>query len=73
MTTATVKTRKSGTRPRGSWLRTNARAAVLALKALRQTRLGWLLPLMIILFLFALLSFLLGAAGPLAPFVYPLL
>jgi hypothetical protein len=41
--------------------------------ALRQTGLGWLAPLVVVLFLLALVLALAGSTGALAPFVYPLI
>jgi hypothetical protein len=73
MKAATLKTVHPGARPRGSWFRITASSAVSALKAFRKTRMGWLLPLMVVLFAFALILAVLGSVGPLAPFVYPLL
>ncbi len=41
--------------------------------ALRERRLLWLLPLVAVLLLIAVLLAVLASAGPLAPFLYPLL
>jgi hypothetical protein len=52
--------------------RAYVRSTVLLLRALMGSGTWWLLPLTAALILTALIFALLGAAGPLAPFVYPL-
>lgn len=68
-----MKTARLGSRPRGSWFLVTASSAWRSLRAFQQTRMAWLTPLLIVLFVFALILAVLGSAGPLAPFVYPLL
>jgi hypothetical protein len=38
-----------------------------------KTKLGWLLPIVLVLLLLTTVMAIVSAAGPLAPFVYPLL
>ena len=45
----------------------------LTLQAFCDLRLVWLLPLVAVLFLISTILAVIGAAGPLAPFVYPLI
>jgi predicted RND superfamily exporter protein len=63
---------KKNVRPRAAWLTTNVSSIASVFKAIIQLKMGWLMPLVVILFLVALTLALLSAAGPLAPFVYPL-
>ena len=64
--------RKFKNRPRGSWFFAHLSTASSTLEAFFQMRLGWLVPLVVLLFLITLLLVGLNASGPLAPFVYPL-
>ncbi len=64
--------KKPGSRPFGSFVTVPLSAAKLTLGALIRARMGWLLPLVIALFLTALVLGLISGLGPLAPFVYPL-
>jgi Family of unknown function (DUF5989) len=41
-------------------------------RAFLQVRMGWMLPMVVVLFVLALVLALLASAGALAPFVYPL-
>lgn len=43
------------------------------LRAFLVVDMGWLVPLIIVLFLIALILAVLGSSGALAPFVYPLI
>ena len=59
-------------RPRGAWFIATFGSVLALLDAIVRLRVGWLLPLILVLFLVGLIFALLNAAGPLAPFVYPL-
>ena len=65
--------RVQGARPRGSWLWVGLSTTALVVKAFPRVRMGWLVPLVLLLLVLAAALALLGAAGPLAPFIYPLL
>lgn len=56
--------------PRVGWLK---RLLSDVLFIVARDRKWWLVPLLIVLFLLASLFFLAAGAGPLAPFIYPLL
>ncbi len=60
-------------RPRFSALVSMARTSRLLLHELRERDLGWLVPLVGLLLVLGVLLTLLAAAGPIAPFLYPLL
>jgi hypothetical protein len=64
---------RKGDRPWGSWFLLHYAAIRDTLEAFFHMRLGWLLPMVILLFLIGFVLAILGSAGPLAPFVYPLL
>lgn len=48
-------------------------SAWLVISSLMRMRLGWLIPLALVLLILSSLLALLASIGPLAPFVYPLL
>jgi hypothetical protein len=50
----------------------HARSVLLLVRAVMRSGVWWLLPLIVALVLTAFIFSLLGAAGPLDPFVYPL-
>jgi hypothetical protein len=61
-----------GARPRSAFVTSVWSSTVLLLKALFRTRLGALLPLVLVLLLLSLLIALTGIIAPIAPFIYPL-
>ena len=61
-----------GARPRGAFVISVWSSTVLLVRALFRTRLGALLPLVIVLLLLSLLIALTGIIAPVAPFIYPL-
>lgn len=67
-----MREKTMGARPRGAALGVAASTSVQIIKALFHTRLGILLPLVIILLLLALLLALTSMVAPIAPFIYPL-
>ncbi len=62
-----------GSRPRFAGLITARRGVARLFRDLRERRLLWLVPLVLVLLLLAVLLAILASAGPLAPFLYPLL
>lgn len=60
-------------RPRGAGIAIALRSLSRVVSAMFRERVGWLLPLFIGLAVVALLISIISAAGPLAPFIYPLL
>jgi len=62
----------SGYRPKGAVLSIAFSSAFMVIKALFNTRLGWLLPMVLVLLLLALVLGILSLVSPIAPFIYPL-
>ena len=62
----------AGCRPRGAVITIALSSSLLVIKALFQTRVGWTLPLVLVLLLLAVILATLTLVAPIAPFVYPL-
>ncbi len=64
---------ESNRRPRFAAVSGVARTSRQLILELRERELGWLVPLVFLLLCLGVLLTLLAAAGPIAPFLYPLL
>ena len=62
----------AGCRPRGAIFGIALTSSVLVIKALFATRVGWMLPLVLVLLILAVILATLTLVAPIAPFVYPL-
>jgi hypothetical protein len=62
----------AGYRPKGAVIGVALSTSILVIKALFEARMGWFLPLVIVLLLMALVLGILSLVSPIAPFVYPL-
>jgi hypothetical protein len=73
LTRSGIGSRKRGARPFGSWLWVPLTTVGQLIRVLFRSRMGWLLPFVLLLLLVATALAVLSASGPLAPFIYPLL
>jgi hypothetical protein len=62
----------SGYRPKGAVFSIALSSAFMVIKALFHTRLGLLLPLVLVLLFLAMILGILSLVSPIAPFIYPL-